>query len=153
MLNKEDAEDAVIETFLRIIENREKFSNIPGERKPAYAKTILKHISLDMIRKRNHHAIEELTDDTLNGNLSVEEIAEGNVLFERLVEYIKSMSEALQQVLYLRLNYNFTSKQIAETLGISVDATKKRLSNAQKQIKQFVEEVHCDERNYHKSLE
>lgn len=143
--SREDAEDAVIETFVRLIENREKLLAGPPEKQAAYAKTILKNVSIDMIRRQKRHETEEILDDIPSGALSVEEIAEGNALFSRLVEFIRTMSEPLRQALFLRLNYNFTSKQIAKALGISVDAAKKRLSNAKKQIRQYLEEVSHNE--------
>ncbi len=142
--NREDAEDAVGETFVRLIENRDAFLDIPEEKRVAYAKRILKNVSLDMIRKQKNHAAAELTDDIMSDDISIEEKAEGKAGRNMLLECINSMSDALRQALYLRMNYGFSSKQIAKTLGISDTAARKRLSDAQKQIKSFLE-VHNDE--------
>jgi len=142
--NREDAEDAVGETFVRLIENRSVFLEIPDEKRVAYAKRILKNVSLDMIRKQKNHAATELTDDIVLDDISIEEKAEGKAGCNMLLECINSMSDALRQALYLRMNYGFSSKQIAKTLGISDTAARKRLSDAQKQIKSFLE-VHSDE--------
>ncbi len=142
--NSEDAEDAVGETFIRLIENHDAFMQIPDEKKPAYAKKILKNISLDMIRKRKTHASTELTDDISFDGISIEEKAEGKAACSVLLDCINSMSDALRQALYLRINYDFSTKQIAQALGISRTAARKRLSDAQKHIKSFME-VHTDE--------
>ncbi len=142
--NREEAEDAVGETFVRLIENRDAFLQIPEEKRPAYAKKILKNVSLDMIRKQKNHAAAELTDDIMFDDISIEEKAEGKAGRNMLMECINLMSDAIRQALYLRMNYGFSSKQIAKTLGISDTAARKRLSDAQKQIKIFLE-VHNDE--------
>lgn len=137
--NREDAEDAISETFIRLIENRDAFEQIPDEKRTAYAKRILKNVSLDMIRKRKNHANTELTDDISLNDISVEEKAEGKDACNKLLDSIKSMSKSLRQALYLRINYDFSTKQIAKSLGISETAARKRLSDAQKQIKNFLE--------------
>ncbi len=142
--NREDAEDAVGETFVRLIENREAFLQIPEEKRPAYAKRILKNVSLDMIRKQKNHAAAELTDDISLDGLSIEDRAEGKDAYSKLMDCINSMSDALRQALYLRINYDFSTRKIAQTLGISETAARKRLSDAQKQIKSFME-VHDNE--------
>ncbi len=142
--NREDAEDAVGETFVRLIENRNVFLQIPEEKRAAYAKRILKNVSLDMIRKQKNHAPAELTDDIAFDDIPIEEKAAGEAGRRMLLDCINSMSDALRQALYLRMNYGFSSKQIAKTLGISDTAARKRLSDAQKQIKNFLE-VHNDE--------
>ena len=137
--NREDAEDAISETFIRLIENREAFEQISDEKRTAYAKRILKNVSLDMIRKRKSHANTELTDDISLSGISIEEKAEGKDACGMLLDCIKSMSKSLRQALYLRINYDFSTKQIAGALGISETAARKRLSDAQKQIKNFLE--------------
>lgn len=142
--NREDAEDAVGETFVRLIENRSAFLDIPEKKRAAYAKTILKNISLDMVRKRKNHASAELTDDISFDGISIEEKAEGKDSYSMLMDCINSMSDSLRQALYLRINYDYSTKQIAKALGISDTAARKRLSDAQKQIKSFME-VHENE--------
>ncbi len=142
--NSEDAEDAVGETFLRLIENRDAFLQIPEEKRAAYAKKILKNISLDMIRKRKTHAVSELTDDIAFDGISIEEKAEGEAAYNALLDCIGSMSDSLRRALYLRISYGFSTKQIARALGISDTAARKRLSDAQKQIRNCME-VHTDE--------
>lgn len=142
--NSEDAEDAVGETFIRLIENRDAFLQVSEEKRAAYAKRILKNISLDIIRKRKTHANSELTDDIAFNGISIEEKAEGKAACNVLLDCIRSMSDALRQALYLRISYDFSTKQIARALGISNTAARKRLSDAQKQIKNCME-VHTDE--------
>lgn len=137
--NREDAEDAVGETFVRLIENRDVFLQIPEEKRLSYVKKTVKNLSLDMIRKRNRHGDTELTDDISFDGISVEENAEGKDAYVMLVDCINAMSDSLKQALYLRVNYCFSTKEIARTLGISESAARKRLSDAQKQIRNFME--------------
>ena len=138
--NRTDAEDAVQELFLRITEKPENFFNIPAHKRTAYADVIIRNISVDMFKKQireNTVSIDTLEND-LSDYLSAEDIAVGNDLYMDLVEFIRRMPEGRKSALVLRIMYKRTTAEIAEMLNISETAARKRLSDAGKQIKEFL---------------
>ena len=138
--NKTAAEDAVQELFLRITEKPENFFNIPAHKRAAYADVIIRNISVDMFKKQmreNTISIDTLEND-LSDYLSVEDIAVGNDIYSELVEFIRKMLEGRKSALVLRIMYKRTTAEIAEMLNISETAARKRLSDAGKQIKEFL---------------
>ncbi len=80
-----DAENAVHEAFLCIAENYKKYSQISGSKMAGLCVTIVKHKSIDALRKRNHLSDEQVEDlvlyneDTLlepEGHLELQEQTE-----------------------------------------------------------------------------
>ena len=137
--NQQYAEDAIQETFLRICKYPKKFFEIEVHKRLPYAVIIIRNVIYDMLRKgRTYEYDDVLTEDTVGNERSVEDIALENVLTEELEKYICSMPEALRQAITLKLTFDMTNRQIAAALGISEEAARKRISNAYKQIREFL---------------
>lgn len=136
--NQQTAEDAIQETFLRICRYPQKFFEIEVHKRLPYAVIIIRNVIYDMLRKNRMYKYDDLTDDIVGNEHSVEDIALENVFTEELEKFIRSMPEALKQAITLKLTYDMTNRQIAVALGISEEAARKRISNAYKQIKGFL---------------
>ncbi len=136
--NKEEAEDAVQEAFLRIVRYPVKFFEIEAHKRLPYAIIITRNVVLQMLQRKGRYEFEELPEDIPDLNISVEEAVIGMVSEEKLIEFIKTLSEAKKQVIILRGVYGMSNSQISEVLGITEAAVRRRISDAYGQIKDFI---------------
>lgn len=119
------AEDAVHESFLKIIENFSKISEISWEELGSYVVTIVKNVSLNMLKKQKRLV---LTDDWAAFE-GAEEPSDG---FGRLVALIRAMPETYRAVLEMRFVLEMEYREIAKVLGISESAVANRVSRGRK---------------------
>ena len=119
------AEDAVHESFLKIIENFPKISEISWEELGPYVVTIVKNVSLNMLKKQKRLV---LTDDWAAFE-GAEEPSDG---FGRLVALIRAMPETYRAVLEMRFVLEMEYREIAKVLGISESAVANRVSRGRK---------------------
>ena len=143
--NRDDAEDAVIEAFSRIATNPDTFFRIEAHKRVAYVDVIVRNVAVDMFR----HSIrtESISDEELDAyaaDISVEDIAIGEISKDALMDFIRSMPESKKSALILRIMYDHSTAEIAHALGISETAARKRLSDAGKMIREFVEKGEQD---------
>ncbi len=136
--NRELSEDALQEAFLNIVKYPKTFFALETHKKVSYALLIIKNVISRMQKKSEKHIIEELTDDAANDTISVEEIVIGDISAEKIKEFINGLPEARKQALNLKTVYGLSNAQIADILGISEAATRKRISDAYKLIKDFI---------------
>lgn len=136
--NKSDAEDAVQEAFLRIVKKPDVFFTKSRNDRILYISVIVRNISVDIFLKKHKHKYASLTDDFEDDNLPVLERIVGELSRDELMRFIASLSEALRQALFLKIHYQMTTCEIASALGISETAARKRLSDAEKKIRQFL---------------
>lgn len=81
--NREKAEDAVQETFLRIAKYPERFFELPVHKRMSYAVIVTGNAVKDILNESARSA--ELPDNTEDNSLSVENVALGNVAAEELI--------------------------------------------------------------------
>lgn len=138
---QEDAEDAVQEAFARIAKNPENFFKIPPHKRVAYIDVIIRNVSVDMFKKRQKESPKCDEDDCgeADEDFFAEEFAIGEIEYERLVEFILSMPRGMKEVLILRIQFDRSTAEIAEELQISHAAVRRRLSDARKQIREYLE--------------
>ncbi len=138
--NKEDAEDAIQETFLRIANKPDIFFSKTHKDRVLYTAVIVRNISVDIYHKKQKHECEALTADIADKSIPVIERAVGERSKEELMTFIRSLSEALRQALFLKIHYQMTTSEIAKALDISETAARKRISDAEKRIRQYMED-------------
>ena len=137
--NQEEAEDAVQDAFSAIANKPEIFFTKSENDRLMYTAVIVKNISIDYYKDNQKHKTEELTDDIVDEKITVMEQAIGEYSKEELMKFIKSLSEPLRQALLLRIHYHMNTSQIASTLNITETAARKRISDAGKKIRKFLE--------------
>lgn len=137
--NSAEAEDAVQEAFLRIAAKPERFFRVSDGKKVAYIDVIVKNVSCDMLEKRTHVWEAELDEEAADSAPSLEELVIGQDSKERLIEFISAMPEGRKQAILLKSYHDMSSAEIADALGISEMAARKRISDAYKAIREFLE--------------
>ena len=102
------AEDAVHNTFIKIISNLEKFNEIDCQQTRNLIVIIIRSVSIDMYRKRNK---EFENTDTSERELSVKtdfsavEVAD-------ILKGIEALPQIYRDVLLLKIEYGYTDREI-----------------------------------------
>ena len=137
--NKHDAEDAVQEAFLRIAKNPKNLFKIPAHKRVAYIDVIIRNVSCDMLRAKSKKP-EGPLDENYSSDLDIpEEIVTDGIAAEELIKFVMSMPQAKKDVMFLKINFGYSNSQIAEALGISETAVRKRISDAYRLINKFLD--------------
>ena len=135
--NREDAEDAIQEAFLRIVKYPEKFFAISPHKRQPYAVIIIRNVIFDMLSRKSKHDFDELPEELPDDRLSVENIAVGRISAEELTAFLEKLPEAKLQTIILKTIYNLNCREIAGVLGISEAAVRKRISDVYKLINDY----------------
>ncbi len=128
LCNKEDAEEAVQETLLRYLTKAPEFKN--EEHRKAWLIKVSANISKNMLMFR-------IKRETLNID-DLENIGIAEKDYENL-ELIMSLPARYKIVLTLFYVEGYKSKEIAEIIGISEDAVRKRLQKGRELLKKEFE--------------
>lgn len=134
--NKEDAEDATQEAFLKLAKNLTKIDTFSGKKTKTYLVTLSRSVSIDMYRKFQGKpeklGLDEVDNDTemLESLLITSDILNEIVSdegYQRIVGIIEEMSDTYKDVLKLRFVFEWSNIQIAEHLEITPNAVALRI--------------------------
>jgi len=125
--DKEYAEEALQESFLKIADNVHIIERIPPEKRVAYCVVICKNVTLNILRGQKRISYIDYLEDI--ADLSAESTEDE--YFEQ--EHTKSLRKSIAAldeddkfILQLRYVKSLSYKQIGELLNISEEAAKKR---------------------------
>lgn len=130
--NHEDAEDAVQQAFLSIIQHFDKINLVESPKTRSFVVIITERKAIDLLRHRNRCGTDAF-DEQLCG-LDFPAPAE-NPLAEAMAKLPVSYREAL----LLRYDNGFTAREIAAFLKISESGVRKLLGRAKKMLKNMLE--------------
>ncbi len=143
-----DVDDIVQETFISYFEHYSL--EWTPDRKKAMLVRILKNRCTDYHRKKqNQDMLSMDSEDFIEDCRLTEKYGQGNslnkVFEEELYEAVKNaiaeMSADLQKAAILHLVEGRPQKEVAEILGISIDACRARISRARKFLQKKLEEL------------
>lgn len=140
--NKEAAEDAVQEAFLRIADKPDNFFLIEEHKRVSYLCAILKNVAYYMFNKEIKNQKEDLTDDILfenDGNI-IEASVFDKISRDEILSFIDNLPKLQRNVLMLTCLSGMSISETAEILQISRNAVNQRLYLARRSIKQFIAE-------------
>lgn len=121
------AEDAVHDSFLKIIENFSKISALPCEELEPYIVIIVKNVSINTLRKKKRLV---LTDDWASYETAGDrEPGDG---YGHILDIIQSMPETYRAVLTQRFVDEMEYREIAQDLGMTETAVASRISRGRK---------------------
>lgn len=140
--NKFDTEEAVAQTFLKIIDNIEKISALPCPQIEPYCVIILKNETMNIIRKRKKTVhIDDV--DYFNHSDECHDIEEEyleTVDKEKLRSCVNRLSDDEKNFVYLRFVNEMKFKDISGLLGITEEVAKKRSQRILKKLRLYYEE-------------
>lgn len=126
--NREDADDAVQESFLKYVEKAPDFND--SEHEKAWLIRVASNICKDILRKRKHQSFINL-DEIRNFG-----ICEDNA---QILELLVSLEEKYRIVIHLHYVEGYKAREIASMLGVSESAVKKRLQRGREALKEIYE--------------
>jgi len=123
------AEDAVQESFLRVIRKRDQY--IPGSPFSCWFYAIVRNVCVDMVRKqaREKEVLENVAT-IIEPSKPHTELTKIQKLFDILI-----LTNHERDVLVLRIVHGLGFRDVAAALGISEEAAKKRAQRALKRLR------------------
>jgi RNA polymerase sigma factor (sigma-70 family) len=121
------AEDAVQESFLRVIRRRHQY--ICTSPFSCWFYAIVRNVCVDMLRQRarQKQAIEEIANEGRDGTIGTDLSETPNLL--------DSLARGERDVLMLRIVHGLRFRDVAAALGISEEAAKKRAQRALRRLR------------------
>ena len=135
------AEDAVHQSFLKIIEAWDTIFAESCPQKTSLCVITCKRVCFDVLKKNKSHK-QQSFEDTAEKEFSfpgdaVDEVALGNLNVEFIMNKISDLPEIYRDILQLHLSNDLSAKQIAKTLNMPYETVKKRIQRG----KQFLIEA------------
>ncbi|MCH5203819.1 MAG: RNA polymerase sigma factor [Oscillospiraceae bacterium] len=144
--NKEEAEDAVQETFLRIAEKPDNFFSVEETNRLSYLCAVLKNVAYYMFNKEIKTQKEDLTEYIFfkNEESFIEESVFDKISRYEILSFIDNLPKLQRNVLMLTCLSGLSISETAEILQVSKTVVNQRLYLARKSIKQFIAERNKD---------
>lgn len=143
--DKEDAEDVVQETFLKLWTARQNLKEVHNL--DAYSMTMAKNLSLDLIKsgKLKRMKIGEMLPES--ENRSDEKKIENRDALEKVRGIIKGLPETQRLVMHLRDVEEMEYEEIASVMELNVNAVRVNLSRARRQVREtLIKKYHYEYR-------
>ncbi len=135
------AEDAVHDAFLSLARNMNKISGRKCIQIRNYLIIIVRNASRRIYNKRKKEVCIEEIEDNIPDLQNIEIDTEDKVAQQKLMTLIKTLDEKYADVLILKYFYDLPDKEIARSLGISLENAKIRLYRGKAMIKNKLSEV------------
>src|SRR3989344_3348506 len=142
--NREAAQDAVQDAFVKIYRNSQRFTPIPGAGFKSWAYRILVNTCFTAYKKHKNEGvfladldpeIQELVADR-----SVKEQRENELNTDEVLSLLKHLPESLQVVMKLHFIEAKPHADVAKIVGISEGAVRARVHRAKQELKALIEE-------------
>jgi len=132
--NKEDAEDAVQEIFLKLWKMRDKLSDYRNIQ--AFTITVTRNHCLDRLRKKKmDYIIDNGNDDIRTSDMNFETRMENSEKFRIILEIIETLPENYRSVIQLRDIEGYEYEELAEKLDLDIGNLRVTLSRARKMVR------------------
>lgn len=138
------AEDAVSDAFERICLNIEKFRELDCNKTRALIVTYTRNVCFNMLRRDNIIKFTAIEDDFRSEN-QTESIVFEKADYDRFLKLVKSLEHNYKEVLRLRYFVGLTDIEIANTLNITPENVRVRLSRARRKLRQLLMEEKSNE--------
>ena len=156
------AEDAAQETFLRAFQHLHRYD----QKRPfaTWLLSIAAHYCIDRLRRRKFSMFSMVAEDEEGNSIEVPDVdapnPEGEAITgqtnERVHAMLKDLDATDRAAVIMRYWYDYSEKEIAESLNLTVSAVKSRLHRARKELAGLWVEQEDDllaemERRHHES--
>ncbi len=131
--NQQDAEDAVHNAFLSIAKHIDDIEAPKSLRTRSYVYVIVERKAIDLHRKRTEHECEEFNEDELD----ITYTPSGE---DDLMRCIMKLPPRYREVILLKYSHGYSTKEVAELLGISPETASKLDQRAKKKLEEICRE-------------
>lgn len=138
--NRSDAEDAVQDAFVSVINHLEKIREINCNETRFYLVIIVKNISLNMLKKKQRHP--EVDIDTIYDAKSDDKVEDeilGKINSEKIRDALRQLSDSDYEVMFLYLIKEHTPSEIAQLLDITGNQARQRIFRARQRLIKLLE--------------
>lgn len=132
------AEDAVSDAFLKIIDNLEKINIIDCYQTRGFIVIIVRSTAYDILRRQSRNQtihFEEYMACSISEEPVLDEVSAKEAC-SKIAECINKLNKTYSDILYLKIEMDYSYEEIGKILGISRDNAKMRLSRARKALKE-----------------
>jgi len=135
-LNREEAEDVVQDTLIRIWNKRDDWAELDSLE--AYSLTVCRNISIDRVRRAAHGgaSIEERDIDTADTASDPLELMELKDRMQTVKKIVDSLPEKHRSCMQLRDFEGKPYREIAQILGLTEEQVKINIFRARRTVKQ-----------------
>lgn len=133
--NKQDAEDAVQETFMRIADEFTEFLQLSCNKQAAHSVIICRSISINIYNKNKLKAQRTASLDEEVTTTDVLDVCRSR---EDLILAMQKLPQDLKDVLYFRELLGYTPKETAKKLGISAGNVRIKAYRAKKLLRAYL---------------
>ena len=130
--NRQDAEDAVHNAFLRIIKHFRRFQNVPAKDLPPLVTVIARNEAISLQRKRKGEAPLEDWD-------GFAETPEAVTDYHALVDIFTRLPQTYRAPLEMKLLLGYSDGEIAARLDLSKTAVSTRISRGRQLLRDIAE--------------
>lgn len=140
LLNREDAEECVNTGYHKV------WNAIPPQRPSSlcgYLCAVVRNTALsvyDKVRHRNCELLYDELDELIPSASSLEEQLDSELTAEHINEFLASANKRAREIFTARYYFNFSIREIAQSLDMSETAVKSRLSRTRAELKKFLSE-------------
>lgn len=130
--NHHDAEDAVHQAFISIIENLDNIFEVDSPKTRSYIVIITERKAIDLLRKIQKRQTLEFNEDIYGVEISFE-------MDNPIATAIAKLPAQYREVLLMRYHNGFSAKEIAAILSISDSGVRKLIVRAKKALQELLE--------------
>lgn len=136
--NTDEAKDFLHDGFIKVFEKVKYFKHTGSFE--GWIRRIIVNNTIDCLRKKNKMQFNSDSDYTLlnitdNSDESLEKLNQTNLDAARIIEMIQELSPAYKAVFNLYVIEEYSHKEIAEILNISIGTSKSNLAKAKMKLR------------------
>jgi len=136
--SQDDAEDALAQTFLKIMDHVDQIEKIPRHETLPFCVILLRNASIDILRKNNKLVPTDFTDELSElASDTPENRFFDNYDRKRLLELVHQLSPEDRYLLELRLGEEMSYQEIGPLLNITEATARKRFQRALKKLQKM----------------
>ena len=136
------AEDALSETMIRVYHNMEKIGNPDSPQSAAFLVTIVRNVSLTLLKKRTAYVQMPETEDGQEFDqedpFDLEEFVLDGISEERLCLIVGKLDDEARNIFVLKYAYDLSHQEIASQLGITENNVTVRLHRTRKKLASMI---------------
>jgi RNA polymerase sigma factor (sigma-70 family) len=132
--NREDAEDALQEVFMKLWKNNEMIGDLKNPE--AYAMKVMKNFCLDKLKgRKNKHMVEISENQMEKENITPFSTVSFENLKDLMLKLFSTLPEQQRMIIHMRDIEHYSYEEIEDVTGMNVNAIRVNLSRARKNVK------------------
>ncbi len=132
--NREDAEDALQEVYMKLWNNNEIIGDLKSPE--AYAMKVMKNFCLDKLKSRKNKYMVEIKENEIEkDHITPFSMVSFDNLKDLMLKLFSTLPEQQRMIIHMRDIEHYSYDEIEEVTGMNVNAIRVNLSRARKNVK------------------